>query len=637
MKALVSDIKARIKDPISTEELSDLLFQLGHENNIENNIIDIDITPNRGDCLSLLGILRDLKNFYEIDAKYEIHEEILDSFNLNFFNESVESCPNISFLKIEIDETTSNYKAYLESFFSKLGNKKINFFTDISNYLSYELGQPTHCYDFSKLDGDIVLRTSKERMQFETLTDKEIELFDNNLVFEMNNKVINLAGVMGGKETACSDSTTSALIECAFFEPESIIGRSVKYDLNSEAAHRFERGVDPVCQEFVLRRFINIVSDHAKIKNVKLYTQGIKDLNEISININRQKIEKILGISIEEEKFINILENLGFRIENESIFIPSYRNDIFSINDIAEEIARVIGYDNLPSNQVNLDKFSNSLPSKSIETFLRKTLTFEGFSEVINSPFTENQSSDSFFIDNPLDSNKNSLRTSLRESLINNLLYNERRQKDSIKFFEISDVYFINDKKLSRQKKLGIIASGRVGNNYEEFSKQINEKYLKDTLISKLSLSDLNIEMISRENLDTKTKTPIFFVEVDLKGIQRQEVDSDLLKEINKEIKYKAISEFPTISRDISFLIKNEDKINIVNGLVQEFKNKILREKFIFDFYEDNKNGVTKIGYRFIFQSNEKTLTLEEVDEVMKIVIETIISDEEIEVPGYKI
>ena len=637
MKALVSDIKARIKDPISTEELSDLLFQLGHENNIENNIIDIDITPNRGDCLSLLGILRDLKNFYEIDAKYEIHEEILDSFNLNFFNESVESCPNISFLKIEIDETTSNYKAYLESFFSKLGNKKINFFTDISNYLSYELGQPTHCYDFSKLDGDIVLRTSKERMQFETLTDKEIELFDNNLVFEMNNKVINLAGVMGGKETACSDSTTSALIECAFFEPESIIGRSVKYDLNSEAAHRFERGVDPVCQEFVLRRFINIVSDHAKIKNVKLYTQGIKDLNEISININRQKIEKILGISIEEEKFINILENLGFRIENESIFIPSYRNDIFSINDIAEEIARVIGYDNLPSNQVNLDKFSNSLPSKSIETFLRKTLTLEGFSEVINSPFTENQSSDSFFIDNPLDSNKNSLRTSLRESLINNLLYNERRQKDSIKFFEISDVYFINDKKLSRQKKLGIIASGRVGNNYEEFSKQINEKYLKDTLISKLSLSDLNIEMISRENLDTKTKTPIFFVEVDLKGIQRQEVDSDLLKEINKEIKYKAISEFPTISRDISFLIKNEDKINIVNGLVQEFKNKILREKFIFDFYEDNKNGVTKIGYRFIFQSNEKTLTLEEVDEVMKIVIETIISDEEIEVPGYKI
>ena len=636
MKALVSNIKARIKDPITTEELSDLLFQLGHENNIQNNIIDIDITPNRGDCLSVLGILRDLKNFYEIDTKYETHEEILDSFNLNFFNEGIESCPNISFLKIEIDEPISNYKEYLESFFSKLGNKKINFFTDISNYLSYELGQPTHCYDFSKLDGDITLKTLKESMQFETLTDKEIELSNNNLVFEMNNKVINLAGVMGGKDTACSDSTTTALIECAFFEPESIIGKSVKYDLNSEAAHRFERGVDPACQEFVLRRLINIVSDHAKIKNVKLYSQVTKDLKKSSIKRNRHKIEKILGISIEEEKFSNILGNLGFKIENEDIFIPSYRNDIFSLNDIAEEIARVIGYDNLPSNQVNLDKLSNSFPSKSAETFLRKILTLEGFSEVINSPFTENQSSDSFLVDNPLDSNKNSMRTSLKESLINNLLYNERRQKDSIKFFEISDVYFINDKKLLRQKKLGIIASGRIGNNYEEFSKQINEKYLNNILISKLSILDSKIEIISRENLDTKTKTPIFFAEIDLEGIQRQEVDADLLKEINKEIRYKEISEFPTISRDISFLIKNEDKIKIVNDLVQEFENKILREQFIFDFYNDDKNGVTKIGYRFIFQSNEKTLTLEEVDEVMKMVIETIISDEEIEVPGYR-
>ena len=105
-------------------------------------------------------------------------------------------------------------------------------------------------------------------MQFETLTDKKVELSNSNLVFEMDNKIINLAGVMGGKETACSDSTTTVLVECAFFVPESIIGKSVKYDLNSEAAHRFERGVDPACQEFVLRRFLKIVSDHAKIKKI---------------------------------------------------------------------------------------------------------------------------------------------------------------------------------------------------------------------------------------------------------------------------------------------------------------------------------------------------------------------------------
>ena len=635
MKALLSDIKARIKDPISNNELSGLLFQLGHENDIQDNIIDIDITPNRGDCLSLLGILRDLKNFYQIDTKYETHEEIIDSFNPNFFNECTESCPNISFLKIEIDKTTSQYEEYLENYFSELGNRKINLFTDISNYLSYELGQPTHCYDFSKISSEIVLKTLEENMQFETLTEKKVELSNSNLVFAMDNKIINLAGVMGGKETACSDSTTTVLVECAFFVPESIIGKSVKYDLNSEAAHRFERGVDPACQEFVLRRFLKIVSDHAKIKNIELYSQINKELNKNFIKSDRKKIENILGVTIEKEKFINILENLGFKIENENIFIPSYRNDIFSSNDIAEEIARVLGYDNLPSNDINLEKLSNKIPSKSVETFLRKTLTLEGFSEVINSPFVENQSSNCFTVDNPLDSNRNSMRTSLRESLINNLLYNERRQKDSVKFFEISDVYCVNDKKLVRQKKLGIIASGRIGNNYKEFSQQINKNYLNDILVSKLSVSDSIIENLSRENLDTKIKTPIFYTEIDLKEINGLEADSDLLKDINKEIRYKRISEFPTISRDISFLIKNENKIKTVNDMVQDFESKILKEQFIFDFYKDDKNGITKIGYRFIFQSNEKTLTLDEVDVAIKKVVESIISDDEIEVPGY--
>ena len=227
------------------------------------------------------------------------------------------------------------------------------------------------------------------------------------------------------------------------------------------------------------------------------------------------------------------------------------------------------------------------------------------------------------------------MRTSLRESLINNLLYNERRQKDSVKFFEISDVYCVNDKKLVRQKKLGIIASGRIGNNYKEFSQQINKNYLNDILESKLSVSDSIIENLSRENLDTKIKTPIFYTEIDLKEINGLEADSDLLKDINKEIRYKRISEFPTISRDISFLIKNENKIKTVNDMVQDFESKILKEQFIFDFYKDDKNGITKIGYRFIFQSNEKTLTLDEVDVAIKKVVESIISDDEIEVPGY--
>jgi len=635
MKALLSDLKERIKSPISTEDLSKLLFQLGHENDIHKNIIDIDITPNRGDCLSLLGILRDLKNFYKVDTEFQIHEESLKSLNLDFVNESIENCPTISFLKIEIDETQSNYKEYLENFFSKLGNKKINLFTDISNYLSYELGQPTHCYDFSKINSEIVLKTINENKKFKTLTEKEIELSGKNLVFEMNNKVINLAGVMGGNKTACSDSTTTVLIECAYFKPESVIGKSLSYDLSSEAAHRFERGVDRSCQEYILRRFIKIVSDHANIKNLEFFCQGVKDSHRRTINNDKQKIEKILGIHIENSEFCRILENLYFQIIEDEIYVPSHRNDISSLNDIAEEIARVIGYDNIPSNDINLDKLSNENCSKSPETFIRKKLMKEGFNEVINNPFIDIRCKDCFEVDNPLDSKKSSMRTSLKESLINNLLYNERRQKDSIKLFEISDVYSQNDGKFLRQKKLGIIASGRIGNNYEEFSKFISDKYLKNVIDSNFSACNSIIENISRENLDTKIKSPILFTEMNLLDFKFEEEDAKLLEHINKEIKYKDISEFPSINRDVSFLIKNKEKIKPVNDLVSKYNNEILKDKFIFDFYNDQKTNFTKIGFRFIFQSREKTLTVDEVDVVIKNIVETVTNDGEVEVPGY--
>ena len=451
----------------------------------------------------------------------------------------------------------------------------------------------------------------------------------------MNNKVINLAGVMGGNQTACSDSTTTALIECAYFKPESLIGKSLSYDLSSEAAHRFERGVDRSCQEYVLRRFIKIVSDHANIKNLEFFSQGVKDLDRRTIDNDKQKIEKILGIHIENSEFCRILENLYFQIIEDEIYVPSHRNDISSLNDIAEEVARVIGYDNIPSNDINLDKLSNENCSKSAETFIRKKLMKEGFNEVINNPFIDIHCKDCFEVDNPLDSKKSSMRTSLKESLINNLLYNERRQKDSIKLFEISDVYRQNDGEFLRQKKLGIIASGRIGNNYEEFSKFISDKYLKNIIDSNLSECNSIIENISRENLDTKIKSPILFTEMDLVDFKFEEEDAKLLEHISKEIKYKDISEFPSINRDVSFLIKNKEKIKPVNDLVSKYNNEILKDKFIFDFYNDQKTNFTKIGFRFIFQSREKTLTVDEVDVVIKNIVETVTNDGEVEVPGY--
>jgi phenylalanyl-tRNA synthetase beta chain len=254
---------------------------------------------------------------------------------------------------------------------------------------------------------------------FKTLLGSDINLESKNCIFSVNNEIISLAGVMGGMSTACSTETKKVLVECAFFTPEAIIGKSVKYNLTSDAAHKFERGVDIQSQEEVLRRFIEVVRDHVSIKNIKIQIFDEGQTQKVNIPIDVTRINKILGIDLEEEKYLTHLSKLGFGIEKE-IIVPPYRHDIASQNDLAEEIARVIGYNNIESKPLEI---TNKL-DKNVEDVnrLKNYLIKNGFSEVINFPFTANEEKKSISIDNPLDSNRNNLRTSLKNSLLDNLL-----------------------------------------------------------------------------------------------------------------------------------------------------------------------------------------------------------------------
>ena len=435
MKFLYQDILNFLSEKPSKINLSEKLFQLGHEHEIEGDVFIMDMTPNRGDCLSILGITRDLKNFYGSAEPLKIYNEAIERLDMEFENLSINSCPNISFLEIEIDGKISNYKAYLENYFVALENNKQNFFTDISNYISYELGQPTHCFDATKMKGKLVFEDSLSPATFTTLHDTNIEFKDQNCIFKIDNEVISLAGVMGGKSTACKPDTKKALIECAYFNPESIIGKSVKYNISSDAAYKFERGVDPLSHDMVLRRFIKVVEDHAQINSIKMSSFDYKKFMHKYISINVDKINSILGIDINKSEYLKYLESLGFKTEKDYIKIPSFRSDINSQNDLAEEIARLIGYNNIKSSPLLINK-ENSYSSSSNTKLLENFMVGNGFTEVINFPFSEENDKFSIKIDNPLDSNKTNFRTSLKKSLINNLLYNERRQKDSIKLLK---------------------------------------------------------------------------------------------------------------------------------------------------------------------------------------------------------
>jgi phenylalanyl-tRNA synthetase beta chain len=317
MKIAYSHLVQHIQENPTIEQVSKSLFQLGHEHEIDGGIFDMEFTPNRGDCLSINGLLRDLAVFYKVKPDREMFTEKLNKLELEFENLSESTCPKISFLKLEIDQVPETYKNSLDSYFSDLGLNRNNFFTDVSNYLCYETGQPTHCYDASSINGKLIFHEIEKDEEFETLLDKKISLKGKNAVFSLNNDVINLAGVVGGKSTSCSADTKTVIIECAFFKPEAIIGKSVKYDIQSEASHKFERGVDYECQENVLRRFIKVVAEHTNIKNMSIvsykYIENI--IHQIPVNVH--KINQIIGININENEYLNYLTKLGFTIEDE--------------------------------------------------------------------------------------------------------------------------------------------------------------------------------------------------------------------------------------------------------------------------------------------------------------------------------
>lgn len=635
MKIAYKNILRFIEESPSIDEISEKLFQLGHENEIIGELFDIEFTPNRGDCLSVYGLARDLGVFYTFVDTLEYMNESIEPFEIDFKNSSPNDCPNISFLNIEIVDNISEYEPYLESYFKVFNINKNNFFTDVSNYVAYELGQPMHCYDYSKIDGSLEFQRIQTKFEFQTVIEKKINLSGADCIFKLNDVPINLAGIMGDKSTSCSKDTTNVLVESAYFEPESIIGKAIRYDIQSDASYKFERGVDPFLQEKALRRFIKIVSDHCEILDIRLVNQTYKQKDCKKISFELDKINKIIGINVTENLYINILENLGFKLNNNMIIVPSHRHDIESQNDLAEEIARVLGYDNIPKNKFAIDNQKNHEVDQK-ENHIKELLIENGFNEVINMPFSEDDNKNVISIDNPLDSNRKYLRTDLKKSLINNLLFNENRQHESIKLFEISDIYSKNTELVS-EKFLGLILSGRVGDNYQDFSKKLDDQFVIN--LFKQDNFDIDtkfITKISRSDLNSKLKNKIYYIEIPLNIIP--EIVTNSAPESSNTLedpftKYKKISEFPSSTRDISFSLINEELIQEIENLLLNLQLRNLKKVFVFDFYKkDNEN--IKIGFRFIFQAKDKTLTDKDVDHEMKKIINITIKIDGINIPG---
>ena len=642
MKIVYSHLLNFLKKKPSLAELSDKLFQLGHEHEIEGEVLDLEITPNRGDCLSLKGIARDLNHFYKADLDTEHYDADIPESDFSFENKAEDLCPNISFVEIEVEGKVKAYAPYLESYFQDLKLNKNNLFTDISNYLAYETGQPTHCYDATKINGPLVLEKRNKQEKFKTLLGSEIELKGENLVFTINDVAVDLAGTMGDESTSCSENTMKVLVECAYFKPEEILGKARQYNLNSEASYKFERGVDFLAQEQVLRRFIVIVSDHVKIKSLALKTeQRKKDKREVEFDSER--LNKIIGTDLTETEQKEYLNSLYFKIDDK-VVVPSHRSDIDQLNDLAEEVTRMIGYDNIASKALALPVKAKKIEAN-FEDLCRSYLINNGFFEVVNFPFNDNQDEAAISVDNPLDKQRSKMRVCITKSIKENVVFNQNRQKDSIKFFEFSDIYT----KDGNENKLAVIVSGRTNKNFKEFNAQLDYSYLKgliNTIFFEILGKELNFELdqsknydlyetvycddvqigrigkLSKEFVGSKTKTPVFSFEIVLNNLQLPAK------------KQSKISDFPASYRDLSFSLDNHENLEDLSAMIKKHKkySELMTDCFIFDLFENKKQNILKVGYRFKFQAIDKNITDEETEAVMNPLIE-----ESLEISGVSI
>lgn len=612
----------------SMDNISDALFQLGHEHDIKKDVFDIEFTPNRGDCLSVHGLARDLKNHFTINNNIDIYSEDITDLELNFNNKSIENCPFISFLEIETDGSVNSYSNYIKNFFEDTSSNSINLFTDISNYVSYELGQPSHCYDLEKMSKDISFEKLQDDESFLSLHNEVINLKKGEFVFKSDGNIINFAGIMGAKATSCENNTKKVLVEFAYFPPENILGKTIKYNINSDAAYKFERGVDPKLQDIALKRFINVLGEHTNIISLKQKKYIFKKIFDKKISNDIHKINQILGTNINSKDITSILENLGF-IVDDHIRIPSYRNDIHHLNDIAEEVARVIGYNQIDEEPIDLNVKTSNI-NKYFNQDIKSYLIGNNFNEVINNPFTNYKEEFSIIVDNPLDSNNKYLRVNLMNSLILNLKYNFKRQHDSIKFFEISNLYDSN----TSTRNLGMIVAGRLGNNYLSFSKTVDEKYFEKLISPLKDIGPFYTKQFSYADIGIKGKGKVFYFEAQiLKTAQALLFSKDFVpdKYFNK---YKKISEFPSSYRDLSIATSNKLAFDALMALFESYESELLKNKFLFDFYQDKNNKIIKIGYRFVFQSVNKTLNDKEIDGELKRFIDGALAIEGLSIPG---
>ena len=618
----------------------------------EDTSWEIGITPNRGDCMSHLGVARELSNYFDIKLKnneYKVKSSIERVLETN--SGKIVECNSYGSVEIE------NFKIidspfYIRYRLSQVGTRIINNVVDLTNYILYDIGQPLHAFDRDKIYGTVSVRKAKTKEKILTLDNQSRSINEEDLVITDNDKPIALAGVMGGLETEVTESTKNLLIESAYFDKVSIMNTSRKLNLISDASIRFERGIDFNLQEKALKRFLEIFSYNQEIKYTTPLIDDKKNIKNKSVSFSDKEIYKILGTKIDNEFVNKTLRNLDIEhtiVDDKITFIsPSWRYDLERPIDIIEEIAKHYGFNNFEStlpignNRNNLGDYWNTKSSLSAQ------LRANSYQEIQSLTFVDNDSNKRFNpekkyveIFNPIDTNNKYLRSNLFSSLINIYKSNLEKNNISAKYFEINTVF---DKAGHPQYKeipnqvysLGAITPSNVTNidlRGEEVKYDIY--YLKN-LISTL-IGDFDVKQLKKPGFHNKISYLIvknnvqvgFFGQLSYELMDILNIDDSIylldlnIEKLNYNTKktsnFIPLAQYPFIKFDLSFTVPIDfvagDLVSLVKSNLDKNENKIE----IFDDYVTEKSR--NLGIRISTRNYDQTYSEEEARDILDMLV----------------
>ncbi|MBP3708579.1 MAG: phenylalanine--tRNA ligase subunit beta [Clostridia bacterium] len=620
----------------------------------DDEIVDFDLTANRGDLLSMLGMAYELGAIYDksVNVPDLSHRESGDDINNSFkVDVQTENCKLFLARKVENVEIKES-PAFIKNRLMACGIRPINNVVDISNYVMLELGQPLHFYDADNLGDTIIVRMAENGEKLTTLDDIERSLDDNDIVIANKQRAVGLAGVMGGLDTEVVPETRNVIIESAIFDGVKVRKTSKKI-VRSEASNRFEKGLDAKRTYMAMERACQLLEKYAGgVVVTGMCQYDVTESEDKKIKLSYQNVNDVLGSNISKEEILDVFRKLGFTCEaNDTdvvVCVPSRRLDISIKEDLIEEVSRIYGVDNIegtiPTMGEKMGDYDDTIRSirhKMSELGLNETLTYILINDKNVHKYTTDKFEELRLLD-PITEDRNTLRYSVIPSLVKTYEYNKAHYNKDISIFEIGKGFFKKGEEYGENQKVAALMTGKyyvgVGNqaNVDFYiMKGIVEELLDflgyanrySFVIPKEIPAEFHPGQVSSINVNgedigimgklhpSETKDSVYVMEINL--------DKLLAKRVGK-MKYKEIAVYPNVNKDVAFVMDKSKTSKEIEMVIKKAGGSLLTNIEVFDVYTGENIGENEksIAYSLTFNNPKKTLTEEEITPIFEKIID---------------